>query len=135
MSIAHASKRCGIPEEDYNDAKRGTRIESCAEYIIVLCPPREVPSADDVLEDESNYCPRNIVHGCGRGNSTSTGEYNREATHNQHQRIRGAQSYSLDISKNRVRPLQGDKIGNERTECSDKEKEHKSVVDLPFRKL
>ena len=64
---------------------------------IVLCPPREVTSPNNMIEDVPNNRPRNEVHACRRRDpSRSAEEENRE----------------VDILDNGVRPPPYDEICN-----------------------
>ena len=66
-------------EEDQHGANRHTRIECSGEHVVVFCPPREVTPANDVLEDEPDYGPRDVIDGTGGRDSASSGEDNGEA--------------------------------------------------------
>ena len=46
---------------------------------VVLRPPREVPPADHILEDESDDRPRDVVHSRCRRDGARAGEDDREA--------------------------------------------------------
>ena len=64
---------------------------------IVLCPPREVTSPNNMIEDVANNRPRDEVHACRRREpSCSAEEENRE----------------VDILDNGVRPSSYDEICN-----------------------
>ena len=50
-------------EENENDSDGDTRVESGGQDVVVLGPPGESISSDEVCRDESNDRPRNEVHG------------------------------------------------------------------------
>lgn len=71
-----------LQNKKYQNYRHGdTSIQRGGEYIIVLGPPREMTSTDDILENESHYCPRNIIEGTGWGNCTSSRENDGKADH------------------------------------------------------
>lgn len=49
------------PEENDDDTECRTGIERGGEDVVVLRPPREVPSPDGVLEDEPDDGPWHVV--------------------------------------------------------------------------
>ena len=54
-------------EEDQDGAHRHTRVKTSREDVVVLGPPREVTTTNDVLEDEADNRPWNVVDsGCRR---------------------------------------------------------------------
>jgi len=66
-------------EEDQHSANRHTRIEGSGEDIVVFRPPREVTPANDVLEDEPDDGPGDVIDGTGGGDEASSGEDDGEA--------------------------------------------------------
>jgi hypothetical protein len=66
-------------EEDQNGGNSNTSVQRRGKDVVVLGPPREVASADDILKDESNKRPGDVVDGAGRRDQASSGEDDREA--------------------------------------------------------
>jgi len=61
-------------EENEDRTDCDPRIQSRRKHVVVFRPPREVASADNILEDESNNSPGDVVDGAGRGDVPSSGE-------------------------------------------------------------
>ena len=80
---------------------------------IVLCPPRKVTSANDIIENESDDRPGDVVDGAGRGNETGAAEDDGE----------------VDVFEERVRPLERDQVAPQRRERAREEEEHKSAEE------
>lgn len=69
-----------LQTEEYQNCSNGnTRVQSRGQDVIILGPPREVAAADDILEDEPDDTPRNIVDGTGRRDVTRSREDDGEA--------------------------------------------------------
>jgi hypothetical protein len=66
-------------EEDQHGANCHARIECSGEHIVVFRPPREVAPANDVLEDEPDDGPGDVIDGTGGGDGASSGEDDGEA--------------------------------------------------------
>ena len=66
----------GVLKDEENQDSRNSNagIEGSGQNVVVLGPPREMTPADNVLEDESNDGPGNVVDRARRGDITSTGE-------------------------------------------------------------
>ena len=66
-------------EEDQHSRDCHTRIERSRQDIVVFSPPGEVSATDNVLEDEPNKTPRDIVDRGGGRNRAGSAENDREA--------------------------------------------------------
>jgi len=66
--------------------------KSVKRLTVVFCPPRKVSAPDDILEDESDDGPWNVVYRTRWGNSPHTAENNgeaeRECSREKHLRMR-----------------------------------------------
>ena len=91
--------------------KQGKRREKKGKRTIVLCPPRKVTSANDIIENESDDRPGDVVDGAGRGNETGAAEDDGE----------------VDVFEERVRPLERDEVAPERRERPREEEEHQAA--------
>jgi len=69
-----------LQNEEYQHGRdRHTGIQGSRQDIVVFSPPGEVSTTDNVLEDEPNKTPRDIVN-CGGGrDGTGSAEDDREA--------------------------------------------------------
>ena len=94
-------------EEDQHGADSHTRVERGREYIVVLGPPGEVTPADDILEQEADDGPGNVVDGAGGGDGTSSVEDDGE----------------VDVAEPAVGPFQANDVGDERAEDTNEEEE------------
>lgn len=106
-------------EEDDNNGARKTSIESGRENVIVLAPPGKVTPPNHILENESNQSPWHVVNGRSWRNSTSSRE----------------DDWEVDVFEDRVGVLASDEVRNPRSDCTKKEEEGESVVDLSMREL
>jgi len=66
-------------EEDKYGRDGNAGIKTGREYVIVFCPPAEVTPPDNILEDESNNAPWDVVDSGRGGDQTGTSEDNGEA--------------------------------------------------------
>ena len=78
---------------------------------VVLSPPREVTPTDDVVEDESDDRPRDVVEGRRWRDETRAAEDDRE----------------VDVFHEGVRPLERDEVSSNRTTDADDEEEHETA--------
>lgn len=106
-------------EEDQDGRDSNAGIEGSGQNVVVLGPPREMTPADNVLEDESNDGPGNVVDGARRGDVTSTREDYGE----------------VKVAQPAVRELQAEEVGEDRCGKADQEEEEESVVDLSLGEL
>jgi len=65
-------------KEDDDNRHRDTRVECSGKDVVILGPPREVTPSNNVLENETNTCPRNVVEGSRRRDKASSIEDDRE---------------------------------------------------------
>ena len=68
-----------LREEDKDGSDGYTSVQGGRQDIIVLGPPGEMTATDDILEDEPNNRPGNIIDGSGRWDGTGTREDDGEA--------------------------------------------------------
>jgi hypothetical protein len=66
-------------EEDKDCSDSDPRVHSGRKDVVVLRPPREVAPPNDILEDETDNCPGDVVDGACRRDQASSVENNREA--------------------------------------------------------
>jgi len=106
-------------EEYNNDRARQPSVESRGEYVIVLAPPGEMTSPNNVLEDESDKRPGYVVdRGRGR-DGTGTREDDGE----------------VDVLEDGIGVPPCDKVWNPRCDSSNKEEEGERVVELTLGEL
>ena len=86
---------------------------------VVLRPPGEVTAADDVVEDERDDRPGDVVDRARGRDVADAGEDDGE----------------VDVLDDAVRPLERDGVRRAGEERADEEEEHEPVVDLPAREL
>jgi len=67
-------------EKDQHCRYGNARIERRRQNVVVLRPPRKISPPNNILEDETNNTPRNVVDSRGRRNVSSTIEEDGEAT-------------------------------------------------------
>lgn len=84
---------------------------------VVLGPPAEMPSSDDIVEDEADDGSRDVVDGGGRGHVAGTGE----------------DDGHVDILPERVGPLAGKNPGDGRSNGADEEEVDQWMVHLARR--
>ena len=66
-------------EENENNGDSDTGVESGRQDVVVLGPPGEVTATDNIVENESDDGPGDVVDGSGRRNVASSIEDDREA--------------------------------------------------------
>ena len=66
-------------EEDQDAAHRNARVKTGGQHVVVLGPPREMTATNDVLEDEADDRPRDVVDRKCRWHVSSASENNGEA--------------------------------------------------------
>jgi len=106
-------------EEDQDGADGDTGIKSSGQDIVVLGPPREVTTSDDVLEDETNNSPWDVVDGTGRGDGASSAEDDGE----------------VDVAHEAVGELLCQEKSENGHDEADEEEDTESIVDLALREL
>jgi len=106
-------------EEDQNGRNGNTRVHRSGQNVVVLCPPGEVTTADDVLEDESNDTPCNVVDSVGGRNVTSAREDDGE----------------VEVTNPALRVLLGQEPSNDGADEAKEEEEGQSVVNLSLGEL
>ena len=94
-------------------------MNDARQLTVILRPPREVTTADDVVEEEADEAPGDVVGGCRWRDETRSAKDDGE----------------VNVTDEAALPLQLDEILRERTKEADEEEEHEAVVDLALREL
>jgi hypothetical protein len=104
-------------EEDEYRRNGNTRVESGGEYVVVLGPPAEVPSSNNVVEDEADDSSRDIIDGCSWRHVTGTSE----------------DDGHVDVFPERVGPLASENPRDGRGDGTDEEEVDQGMVHLAGR--
>ena len=94
-------------------------------------------ATDNIVEDESDDGPRDVVDSRGRGDSSGSGEDDGEAKDRDKNMSKdgGKNKCLLDVTEHGVGPLEGDQVDDGGESSADEEEEDESVVDLALREL
>ena len=98
-------KTMKVPNFKNSKERKGQRT-------IVLCPPRKVTSANDIIENESDDRPGDVVDGAGRGNETGAAEDDGE----------------VDVFDERVGPFEVHEPSDDGADGADEEEEEEWAV-------
>ena len=110
----HETQNNETTEFQKQKQKRGVRQErgKKGKRTIVLCPPRKVTSANDIIENESDDRPGDVVDGAGRGNETGAAEDDGE----------------VDVFDERVGPFEVHEPSDDGANGADEEEEEEWAV-------
>jgi len=106
-------------EEDEDDGEGDTCVQSSGKDVVVLGPPREVTPTDNILEDEPDDGPGDVVDGGGGGDEASTAEDDGE----------------VEVAHPALGPLLCRKPGEDGGDEADDEEQAECVVHLALGEL
>lgn len=122
MITTETATPASSPADNTSGCPRQSRMKNVIWNVartVVLRPPCEVTTADNVVEDKPSNAPGHVVRRCCRGNETSSAEYDRP----------------VDVTNESVGIPQLDEVLDQGAKEADEEEKDQSVIDLSLGEL
>ena len=119
ITIPIAIPESKAAESTSNTASAHPQIDNNTVLTVILCPPREIPPSNEVLEHEPDNPPRHIVHRIRRRNASRAREQHRK----------------IQIPHPAIRELLRQRPPHHRTQEPKQEEERQCIVQFAPREL